>query len=159
MTEATTVAQSINVVGLIGVDARGMWLEPTYWAWQMLTNNSGPVALDAWVESDTFDCPERRLDDLAYLDASATLDPTSGTLYLSLVNRHPNDALELDVRLTDVRVRESSALVLCHDCPQAMNGHDAPDNVRARDQGANVDGSSFTYSLLPHSYTILKLRM
>lgn len=63
------------------------------------------------------------------------------------------------MRLTDAVVRTSSAQVLYHEDPQAMNGHDAPNNVRARDQRADVEGSRFTYSLLPHSYTILRLSM
>lgn len=153
-----TIAQSINAAGLVMVDERGMWREPTYWAWHMVTNHSGPVALDAWVECDTFDCPARRLFGLPYLDASVTLDPQAGHLFLSLVNRHRTEPLELEVRLFDAAVRAGgTAYLLYHDDPQAMNGHEQPDNVRPRTEPLTLDGSQFTYALLPHSYTILEL--
>jgi alpha-N-arabinofuranosidase len=153
-----TIAQSINVAGLVMVDAQGMWREPTYWAWHMVTNHSGPVALDAWVECDTFDSPERRLFHLPYLDASVTVDPAAGQLYLSLVNRHREQPLELEVRLFDAAVRAGgTAHVLFHDDPLAMNGPERPENVCWQSRPVHLEGSRFTYELLPHSYTILEL--
>ena len=152
-----TVAQSINVVGLIGVNEAGMWLEPSYLAWHMVANHSGPLALDAWVSCETFDAPEQRLFGLTYLDASVSLDPERRTLYLSLVNRHRSEPLDVDVSLADARVAAGLAHQLFHDDPHAMNSHDRPDNVRTRTVSADVEGSRFTYSVPPHSFTILEL--
>lgn len=153
-----TMAQSINVVGLIMVDEQGMWCEPTYWAWHMVTNHSGPLALDAWVDCETFDAPEHKLFGLAYLDASATLDPQAGTLYLSLVNRHETEPVDLTVRLVDAQARAGGAAhILFHEDPQAMNRREAPDSVRSRTEPAGIEGDRFRYELLPHSYTILEL--
>ena len=153
-----TVAQTINVVGLIMVDQAGMWLEPTFWAFQMLANHHGRLSLDAWLESETFSSPEHKLGDLPYLDASVTLDPERGRLFLSLVNRHLTEPLDLDVQLTDAYVAAGArAHVLYHDDPQAMNDHRNPDNVRVRSRSVAVDGSRFRHELLPHSYTILEL--
>ena len=153
-----TLAQSINVVGLVGVNDRGMWLEPIYWAWHMVSNLSGPLALDAWVSGETFDSPEHRLFGMTYLDASATLDPENRTLFLSLVNRHASEPVEVEVRLTDASVADGGrATVLFHEDPGAMNTLEHPDTVRPREQPAGVSGSRFTYSLPPHSYTVLAL--
>jgi alpha-N-arabinofuranosidase len=153
-----TIAQSINVVGLIGVDERGMWLEPSYWAWHMAANHSGPLALDAWTSGETFDVPEQRAFDLPYLDASATLDPDRRTLYLSLVNRHRAEPLEIDVRLVDAAAHAGGqAHLLVHDDPEAMNSHERPDNVRTRSEPAGVKGDRFSYALHPHSYAVLAL--
>jgi alpha-N-arabinofuranosidase len=118
-----TVAQSINVVGLIMVDEQGMWREPTYWAWHMAANCHGSLALDAWLEGETFSVPEQRLSDLPFLDASVTLDPVRRALYLSLVNRHHEQAVELDIQLTDAVARAGGrAFVLYHDDPQSLSG-------------------------------------
>ena len=152
-----TVAQSINVVGLIGVNEAGMWLEPSYWAWHMVANHSGPLALDAWVSCETFDAPEQRLFGLGYLDASASLDPKGRRLFLSLVNRHRTELLEVDVHLADARANGGEVHQLFHDDPDAMNSHERPENVRARTSQVHVEGSRFTYALPPHSYTILEL--
>jgi alpha-N-arabinofuranosidase len=153
-----TIAQSINVVGLVVVDEQGMVLEPTYWAWRLATNYGGSLAVDTWVEGETFACPERRLADLPYLDASASLEPDTGRLYLSLVNRHLTEPIDLEVRLTDASVVAGGlAHMLYHDDPQAMNSHDQPENVRARTEPVALDGSRFTHELPPHSYTVLEL--
>jgi alpha-N-arabinofuranosidase len=153
-----TVAQSVNVVGLIGVNERGVWLEPSYWAWHMVANHSGPLALDAWVSAETFDAPEQRLFGLPYLDASATLDPDRRTLSLSLVNRHRTEPIEVDVRLADAAVRAGGrAHVLEHDDPDAMNSPERPENVRPRSAAAVVEGARFTYALPPHAYAVLVL--
>jgi alpha-L-arabinofuranosidase len=152
-----TVAQSINVVGLLMVDEEGMWREPPYWAWHMLTNHTGRLAVDAWVESDTFESTFLRLSDLPYLDAAVTLDPDSRRLFLSLVNRHETQPIEVDVRLLDAAIGGGKAHVLFHDDPQAMNSHQSPNNVRSRTGPAGVEGTMFCYELLPHSYTILEL--
>jgi alpha-L-arabinofuranosidase len=153
-----TIAQSINVVGLIMVDEQGMWLEPTYWAWQMAVNHSGPLALDAWLEGDTFDVPQHRLFNLPYVDASVTLDPDAGQLYLSLVNRHQDQPVRLDIALADAAVRSGGrAYILHHDDPQAMNGHDRPENVRPHEHALTLEGARLSYEVLPHSYAILAL--
>src|SRR5438067_7876763 len=94
-----SVAQTINVVGLIMVNPRlgGTWREPVYWPLWMQTHHSGPLALDAWVDSPTFDDKASGQEGLFYLDCSATLDPGRGKLFLSLVNRHRNEPIDLDV--------------------------------------------------------------
>jgi alpha-N-arabinofuranosidase len=153
-----TVAQSINVVGLIGVDAEGMWLEPSYWAWHMAANHSGPLALDAWTDSPGFDVPEQRLFDLPYLDAAVTLDPQRRTLFLSLVNRHRDQPLEVDVRLADAAARAGGRVhLLHHDDPDAMNSHRRPENVRSRSAPLAVEGDRFAYALPPHAYAVLEV--
>lgn len=153
-----TIAQSLNVVGLIMVDEQGMWREPTYRAWHMATHHHGSLALDAWPEVDTFSAPEQRLSDLPYLDASVTLDPGRRQLYLPLVNRHHEQAVELGIQLTDAVARAGGrAFVLYHDDPQAMNGHDRPDNVRTREQTFAQEDSRIRHEVLPHSYTILQV--
>jgi len=155
-----SVAQTINVVGLIMVNPSlgGTWREPVYWPLWMQVHHSGPIALDAWAESPTFDDHATRQEGLAYLDCSATLDSDRRKLFLSLVNRHRDEPIELDVAIADARVAaEGTAHVLHHDNPEAMNGPAAPDNVRPRREVATGLGARFTRELLPHSYTVLEL--
>ena len=166
------VAQSVNVVGLIMVTPDGVWREPVYWPLWMQVRHSGPIALDAWVETDDrFDEPgldlpglpawlgqRRPLSGLPYLDLSATLDPDRRKLYLSMVNRHRDDALRVEVALPETAVSpEGVAHVLTHDDPMAMNSPAGPDNVKPRSQKVDGLGSRFTWELKPHSYTILEL--
>lgn len=165
------VAQTINVVGLIMVTAEGVWREPVYWPLWMQVRHSGPVALDVWVDCDGFDEPSvaaregsaaakqrRPLSGLAYLDCSATLDAARRKLYLSLVNRHHDDAIDLHVHVIEAQVApQGSVYVLYHEDPMAMNTAANPHNVRPRSESVGGLGSDFVWELKPHSYTILEL--
>ena len=153
-----TVAQSINVVGLIMVNQEGVWREPVYWPLWMQVHHSGPIALDAWLECETFDEPGRNLSGMPYLDCSATLDPQRGKLYLSMVNRHREDAIEIKVDISETTVSSHGRVhLLYHDDPMAKNSPADPDNVRARSESVDGLASHFTWELKPHSYAILEL--
>ncbi len=154
------VAQSINVVGLIMVNQDGVWREPVYWPFWMQANHSGPFALDAWVESDTFDAPDLRLWGIPYLDCSVTFDPDTKTLFVSLVNQHQSDNIEVDIALPEANVQANGKLHrLEHDDPLAMNTPQRPDNVVPATR--SIDGLSrrFTCDLPPASYSILELTL
>jgi len=166
-----TVAQSINVVGLIMVNGEDVWREPVYWPLWMQVRHSGSIALDALVEGDTFDeplhlqtepspfLPQRRpLTGLSYLDCSTTFDPDRRKLYLSLVNRHRDEAISVAVEIPEAAVAsEGSVHTLYHDDPMAMNTPADPDNVKPSSERTGGFGSRFARELEPHSYTILEL--
>ena len=166
-----TIAQSINVVGLIMVNGEDVWREPVYWPLWMQVRHSGPISLDTLVESDTFDQPShdqtklppfiaqrRALTNLKYLDCSSTYDPKRGKLYLSLVNRHRTDEIAVRVDIPNTAVAsEGMAHTLHHDDAMAMNTPDNPDNVIPSSEPAHGLGTHFTWEVRPHSYTILEL--
>lgn len=153
-----TVAQSINVVGLIVVNEQGAWREPGYWPLWMQVRHSGPLALDAWVETPRFDNPQRRLRDMPYLDCSATLDPDGKRLYLSLVNRHRDEPAELQIKIQDARVGAQAQIYeLYHEDPLAMNGPTHPENVRPTESRIEISGPVFGWELKPHAYAILEI--
>ncbi len=171
-----TVAQTINVVGLIMVNQDQAWREPVYYPLLMQVEHSGPIALDTWVEcSDTFDEPNyantvdapmlsrwaarAKLEtDIAYLDSSTTFDPETGKLYLSLVNQSRDDSIEIDIDILNAQVKASGAVhTLYHDDANAMNTPDQPDNVKAESARYDQFKSKFVWELKPHSYTILEL--
>ena len=153
-----TVAQSINVVGLIMVTEDGAWREPVYWPLWMQAHHSGPLALDAWVECDRFDDPKRRISGMSYLDCSATLDPDKGKLYLSLVNRSRDDVIDVDIKICDALVAAEGTLSeLYHDDAMAMNSAAEPDTVRVIEKPIADLGEQFIWELKPHAYDILEL--
>ncbi len=170
-----TVAQSINVVGLIMVNQDQAWREPVYYPLLMQVEHSGPVALDTWVEcQDTFDEPNyanvadtspftrwsaraKPETDIPYLDSSTTFDPATGKLYLSLVNQSRDDSIEIDVDV-NAQVKAVGAVhTLYHDDFSAMNTPEQPDNVKAESTRYDQFKSKFVWELKPHSYTILEL--
>jgi len=140
------------------VNKEGVWREPVYWPLWMQVRHSGPIALDAWIECEGFDEPTHSPWGIPYLDCSATLDPQGRKLYLSMVNRHQEEALEIRVDISDAKVSsEATAHILYHDDGMAMNSPSDPDNVKPHSELVDGLGSHFTWELKPHSYTILEL--
>jgi len=155
-----TVAQPINVAGLLAVNDKGMVIEPTYWPLWMQVNKSGPISLDVWSESECLNEPSLKLEEEPYLDLSATLNPKKRKLYLSMVNRHIDQSMEAEINLGHARIKsEGQSHLLYHEDPMAMNSLANPDNVSPRTEKVEKLSSRFTWTLLPHSYTILEMNL
>jgi alpha-L-arabinofuranosidase len=166
-----TVAQSINVVGLIMVNGENVWREPIYWPLWMQVRYSGPIALDALVETETFDepsvsptiRPERQhldspITNMPYMDCSASFDPQQGKVYLSLVNQHPSDSVEVHIELPGIQVNAQGTIhELYHDNAESMNTPQSPDTVKPTSTKALGFGAQFVQELKPHAYTIIEL--
>ncbi len=152
-----TVAQSINVVGLLFVTADVLVRETVYWACLMQRQHSGATAVDAAVECDGYTAPfeGRTVVGIPYLDASATLDAPTGRLFLSLVNRHRTDELVTRVRLRDAAsTGECVRHQLWHDDPLARNTPATPDAIIPSETAMTLAGADFEVVLPPHSYSI-----
>ena len=86
------MAQLVNVIAPIFTNEKGLFLQTIYYPLQLFANNSKGKALELFVDSPTY--PNRRFDDVPYLDASAAWTD-NGTLVLNVVNRH-RDRIDTD---------------------------------------------------------------
>lgn len=157
-----TVAQSINVVGLLFVTPEALVRETVYWACLMQRRYSGATAVDAVVECDgyTAQFEDRSVAGVPYLDVSATLDATTQRLFLSLVNRHRTDELVTCFRLRDTAIAGPGVLhQLWHDDPLARNTRDAPDAVAPTESALALSGADLEVALPPHSYSIIEVQL
>lgn len=171
-----TVAQSINVVGLIMVNQDQAWREPVYYPLLMQVEHSGSVALDTWIEcQETFDEPQYApapeaspfsrwstratpQTDIPFLDASTTFDPDNHKLYLSLVNQCREDAIDVQIDVLNGRVKSAGQVhTLYHEDVLAMNTPEHPNTVVASTHAYDQFSANFVWELKPHSYTILEL--
>jgi len=81
-------------------------------------------------------------------------------LYLSMVNRHIDQSMEAEINLGHARIKsEGQSHLLYHEDPMAMNSLANPDNVSPRTEKVEKLSSRFTWTLLPHSYTILEMNL
>jgi len=152
-----TVAQTVNVNGLLNVSPRKMLKETIYWPFVMQVENSGNTALDTWVKCDSFAVPEKNLE-LPFLDVSTTLDETAKKLFISVVNRHFDKAIETNVKILEANIAsEGNAHVLHHEDPQAMNTYEEPENVKPMESKTSGFSNDFNWTFQAHSYTILEL--
>lgn len=153
-------AQSINVVGMLMVSDEHVVRETVYWPLVMQRHASGNLAVDAWTECDAYTAgfKGRTIEGIPYLDVSATRDEATNRLYVSIVNRHRNDAAETALRLRDasatgdIRIQQ-----LNHDMPDTRNTIEEPDAVVPTTSTIRPGKGELTVSLPPHSYTILEL--
>lgn len=92
------------------------------------------------------------------LDAAATLDE-AGAITLFVVNRHPDDSVEVSVDLgAGAALSLIEELVLADPDPHAANTPAAPDRVVPRAGGsATIRGGKLVATLRPVSWTMIRL--
>jgi alpha-N-arabinofuranosidase len=149
------MAQLVNVIAPIFTDEKRLYLQTIYYPLQLFANNSSGKALELFVDSPKYKC--RRFDDVPYLDASAALD--HGTLVVNAVNRHRDQALEVDFEIQDKRFAGPVEAV-------EVNGPDIKSEndfdrttVQPAARSATAEGPRLRYRLPPHSYTMLKAKL
>jgi len=150
-----TQAQMVNVIAPIHVGPEGLVRHTIFWPLALARLHAGSVSLDVLVSTDTgigaagvAGVPG---DALPALDAGATLDPVTGIVHLSLVNRLPDS--ELRVRIDGI-AGTARRITLAGDDPYATNTLEAPDTIRPIEDKTELDGDLI---LPPHSHTTIVL--
>jgi alpha-N-arabinofuranosidase len=160
------LAQMVNALGMIHVDAAGIVLSPLYHAFDLYANHTGTTVFDTFTLSDTFDTHDNGgprglgpLTDVPYIDASATLREDGGrTLCLAVVNRHKDEPIECRVRLDGFSVGDAAAVFeLTGSGPDARNTVQAPDAVTVKARPSVRPGASFLHAFAPRSATVLEI--
>jgi alpha-L-arabinofuranosidase len=149
------MAQLVNVIAPIFANDKSIFLQTIYYPLQLFATNSKGKALELFVDAPKY--PNRRFDQVPYLDTSAAWD--NGTLVLNVVNRHQTEWMPTDLELQD---KQFSGLVEISE----VNG---PDIKSQNDFGATTvktmkgtqkaEGRKLTYSFPPHSYSMLKAKL
>lgn len=128
----SAVFNLINVMGNYRVTPSQIWKTPSSLVLELFTHHRGSHSVGCAVTSPSVategagNLPP--FDAVPLVDAAATRDPAFGTLYLSIVNRDPENAL--DVMVTGVsRTSPSPIAWVCGASPQAINTEDDPEAV------------------------------
>jgi alpha-N-arabinofuranosidase len=151
-------AQLVNVIAPIMTEPGGrVWKQTIFHPFAQASSLAQGVVLRVAPQSPTF--PTAQHGDVPSVDAVATWDEESGTGALLVVNRNPEQAVELSVdlsRLGDVRV--AAATTLHDEDPFARNSADDPDRVapRPRDD-VDLTGGVLTMSLPAISFSTVSL--
>jgi alpha-N-arabinofuranosidase len=149
------LAQMVNVIAPIFTNEKGLFLQTIYYPLQLFANNSRGKALELFVDGPKY--KTKRFDDVPYLDASAAYD--NGTLVLNLVNRHPDQAIDVDCEAQD---KEFSGPVEGAEVngPGIKSENDfGVTTVQSVKRSATATGRKLRYRLPPHSYTMLKAKL
>ncbi|WP_277810282.1 alpha-N-arabinofuranosidase [Chromohalobacter canadensis] len=152
------IAQLVNVIAPIMTESGGnAWRQTIFYPLYFASRFGRGKALRLAVDSPTYAVDE--LGDIPYLDVSAVHDDAQGTIALFIVNRHPDEALDLGVDLggfTACQLKEHQTI----DYPdmKAANTAEQPGNVRpTQGQGLDVDGNTLKGTIAPLSYHMVRL--
>ncbi len=148
----------INVMGNIRVTPTQIWKTPTCLVLELITRQRGPLSVSVQVQSPTFDSPGAgnlpAQTRVPYVDAAATFDPATRTVYLSLVNRSPDAAVAL--RLEGIkRAGDAAIAYVAGSDAFALNDEDHPQAVVIEHETLALVEELVT--LRPHSFTLVTL--
>jgi alpha-N-arabinofuranosidase len=152
------IAQLVNVIAPIMTETGGpAWKQTIYYPYYYASLHGRGDALGVAVDVPTYDA--RIADDVPYLDASAVLSTDGKTVAFFLVNRHPDEAMEIDVDLAGFTVSGvAEHVVIAHPDLAATNTAAAPDRVQPQvGKGVSVSDGKVKGSLPARSYHVLRV--
>jgi alpha-N-arabinofuranosidase len=149
------MAQLVNVIAPIFTNDDGMFLQTIYYPLQLFATNAKGKAIELFVDSPSY--KTAHFDGVPYLDVSAAWD--NGSLILSVVNRHRDQAIEAEVETQDKQFGGPVNI-------SEVNGPDIKAEndfnktaVKTVERSVAADGKKLRYSFPPHSFTMMKTRL
>jgi len=162
------LAQLVNVLGAIHTDKQNLYLTPIYRAFELFANHTGEIALDVFVNSETYDIEAKallgkrkfKLSNVPYLDASATLSRSKNKLYIAAVNYHLEKDIECPISIEGFSPKkEGKVYELNGPDVMAMNDFNNPERIRIVDKAIKNISSRFSYVFPAHSATVIELEV
>jgi alpha-N-arabinofuranosidase len=154
------IAQLVNVIAPIMTENRGpAWKQTIYYPYQFASLYGRGDALGVAVDVPKYDA--KVADDVPYLDVSAVLNTGGKTLTFFLINRHPKEALDLDISMAGFKPKSiSEHFVIAHGDLKATNTARAQNRVTpAKGKGLSLRDGSVKGKLPPRSYSVVRARL
>jgi len=152
-------AQLVNVLPLIHTrDEGSMYVNPQYLAYLLYVPRAGERVIPCSVETKTYESKMLNLENVPYVDATATMSKDGRILYLHLVNRSPDEAFECETKVSGFTCSASAATLLWGESMASKNYFDKPNEVRLIKQDLEDTGSSFTFELPAHTACVIELK-
>ena len=150
------LAQLVNVIAPIMTDANGLFQQTIYYPYSWALQFARGAVLDLLVESSTYEISG--LDLVAYVDAAASYDRSSGKISLFILNRDLAKSHDVEVVWEDAApARVISASLLTGDDLKASNSFSAPQRVAPQSFAVQVAADSKTTFEPPaRSYTVIQ---
>jgi len=151
------LAQMVNVIAPIVTSPNGLVLQSIYHPLRLLRWHSGSRAVAVEVECEWLPAEMTGDKDVPCLDASATLGDDGKILYLSVVNRHKDENVEVPIEVEGARIEFVRGWEVNGPDVHAVNTFAEPDLVTATE--LSCEGEVKAYSFPAHSHTVLELKL
>lgn len=160
------MAQLVNVIAPIFTSEEGMFKQTIYYPLQLFANNVYGTSLDVFVDSETYNTEEffiglgeskAKLEDVPYLDVSATHNKDTDEVVISVVNRHKDKAITTDI-LAQTGEFSGNLEVYEVNGPDIKAKNDfGQETISTKKKNAiKAKGTKMTYAFPPHSFTMIK---
>jgi alpha-L-arabinofuranosidase len=149
------VAQIVNVISWLQTRKNGLLKQPSYYAFELVSNHARGQALDVAVEASPVET--KLYDAVPALDVSASYDEATQQGAVFLVNRSVSEAVATDILWQNQKtVQIDKVWQLAGSDPKAINTWENPNNLVAKaiSAPATADGRA-TFSLPPLSFTVV----
>jgi len=134
-------------------------LQTIFYPFELYRRTCGNNALDVFWSGDTFSgrYKDREYKGIRILDVAATLDESSRSLVVYVINQNEKEAMETTMSLTqgefigDVKVSVINGADI-----KSENTDTHPDSVKLHENSLKVSGKHFNYTFEQHSVTALE---
>jgi alpha-N-arabinofuranosidase len=149
------LAQMVNVIAPIMANAKGVFLQPTYFPLVEYGKQRRNTSLDVW-----WDAPRYRIQgrpgDFRYLDVSASVNPTTRQVSVNVLNRSKDKDLTTEIESQSGEVAgDVQVWQMNHPDLKATHTYGDDQKVRPRTNRVNSTGKNIRYTFPAHSLTIL----
>ena len=158
LVKIANMAQLVNVIPPMVTKPDGMFLQTIFFPLELFANHNGSVALDAYVDCETFESEKH--GKVPCLDVSASFHPQDRTVTVNMINRDKDNAAPVTLEVGPESFAGTATLCeVTGDGPKATNSFDEPANVETGVREMEVNGSDAELELPPCSVTVLKARL
>src|ERR1700691_417232 len=152
------LSQLVNSIAPIFTSKEQIFLQTTYFPFQLYTHQCGTLYLDSTIHCPTFS--SKSYHDVPFLDVSSTTDNEKRSLSLAVVNRHQSQPIATAISLKNARTDGNAQVFEINGAsPEAENSFSQPNNVRIEQKNPIPVGSTFNYTFHAHSITLVQLRL
>lgn len=160
------LAQLVNALGAIHTEKDGIILTPIYKAFELIVNHSGEKLVESNVETEKYDVEGTMfihkipfsIQNVPYLDVSATISEDSKKLYIALVNYKKDDHLKVPIKVDGLGSKKATVFTLNGPDVSSKNSLENPNVVDIKSSSINVD-SEFEFTLEPHSCNVIEIEL
>ena len=148
----------INSLGAIRTDSTRAFMTASGASMELYAQHSGSMLLKLERRAPTFDVPQTGWKDISTLDATATYDPATRTVFLHLINLSPETVLRTQIGIAGgTPLPGGTSWQIAP--PDFLSRNDFEvTNVAIQQEAVGVS-NHFSRDLPPHSITTLEIRM
>lgn len=165
--QMANLAQMVNALGMIKTNEKMMVLTPIYHVFDIFVNHTGRTRLGIEINSDKYSIRAKsffegrlsfKVDNVPYIDGSATYDEERGLLCLVLANYYKDKQAKVKIDLSEFNFsKDVNVLELNADDVLAGNDFDKPDRVQPRSRKLSLASEVTTVELPPHSLIAMEI--